>query len=60
MILQACESAAKEAGFLSAELTATLTGVKLFRVRGFVPAGEIRIPLANGELLPVVRMTKQL
>lgn len=60
LILRACESAAKEAGFRCAELTATLTGTKLFRVHGFVPAEEIRIPLENGELLPVVRMTKQL
>lgn len=60
LIMHACESAAKEAGFRSAELTATLTGTRLFRVHGFVPAEEIQIPLGNGELLPVVRMTKQL
>jgi len=60
LILHACESAAKEAGFHSAELTATLTGTKLFRVHGFQPAEEILIPLANGENLPVLRMTKQL
>jgi GNAT superfamily N-acetyltransferase len=60
MILEACESAAKAAGFVRAELTATLTGVKLFGVRGYVPAGEIQIPLNNGEILPVIRMTKQL
>jgi N-acetylglutamate synthase-like GNAT family acetyltransferase len=60
LILQTCESAAKAAGFHTAELTATLTGTKLFRVHGFLPAEEIRVPLANGEMLPVLRMTKQL
>jgi GNAT superfamily N-acetyltransferase len=59
-ILRACEAAAKAAGFRRVELTATLTGVKLFRVQGFVPAEEIRIALKNGEILPVVRMTKEL
>jgi N-acetylglutamate synthase-like GNAT family acetyltransferase len=59
-ILRACESAARAAGFQRAELTATLTGVKLFRVHGFVPAGELQIPLKNGALLPVMRMTKAL
>jgi N-acetylglutamate synthase-like GNAT family acetyltransferase len=60
LILKACEAAAKAAGFRSAELTATLTGAKLFRVHGFVPSGEIRIPLGNGELLPLIRMRKPL
>jgi GNAT superfamily N-acetyltransferase len=59
-ILRACEAAAMEAGFQRVELTATLTGMKLFRVHGFEPAGELRIPLKNGEMLPVVRMTKAL
>lgn len=59
-ILKSCEAAAKAAGFERAELTATLTGVKLFRVHGYVPAGEIRIALENGETLPVMRMTKHL
>jgi GNAT superfamily N-acetyltransferase len=59
LILNACESAAKDAGFLRAELTATLTGVKLFRVHGFVPAEEIEIILGDGQLLPVLRMTKR-
>jgi GNAT superfamily N-acetyltransferase len=60
LILRACEAAAKAAGFRRAELTATLTGAKLFRIHGFVPAEEIRIPLSNGEFLPVLRMTKAL
>jgi GNAT superfamily N-acetyltransferase len=60
LILQACEAAARNAGFQRAELTATLTGTRLFRVHGFVPSEEIQIQLENGEVLPVVRMTKDL
>ena len=59
-ILEACESAARKAGFRRAELTATLTGKKLFGARGFAPEDEIEIELGNGEILPVVRMTKTL
>jgi GNAT superfamily N-acetyltransferase len=60
LILTTCEAAARAAGFSRAELTATLTGIKLFRVRGYVPEEEILIPLPNGEQLPVLRMTKRL
>lgn len=60
LILKACEAAAKAAGFRRAELTATLTGAKLFRVHGFVSCEEIELPLRNGELLPLVRMEKRL
>ncbi len=59
-ILKTCEDAAKSAGFTRAEMGATLTGVKLFQVRGYAPLESIEIPLENGASLPVVRMTKQL
>jgi N-acetylglutamate synthase-like GNAT family acetyltransferase len=59
-ILETCEAAAKSAGFTRAEMGATLTGVKLFQVRGYVPIESIEIPLQNGASLPVVRMAKQL
>jgi GNAT superfamily N-acetyltransferase len=59
-ILETCESAVKAEGFSRAEVGATLTGVKLFQVRGYVPLGSIEIPLENGASLPVVRMAKQL
>ena len=58
IILTACESAAIEAGFRSFELGATLTGERLFRARGYVPIERIEAPLANGESLPVIRMSK--
>ena len=57
-ILQACEDAARAAGFTRYEMGATLTGAKLFRARGYVPVKAIVIPLNNGETLPVIHMEK--
>jgi GNAT superfamily N-acetyltransferase len=59
LILETCENAAKAAGFQRFEMGATLTGVKLFRARGYVAQENLKVPLPNGELLPVVRMSKQ-
>ena len=59
-ILKTCEDAAKSAGFTRVEMGATLTGVKLFQVRGYVPVESIEIPLENGATLPVLRMSKEL
>ncbi|HWX54644.1 MAG TPA: GNAT family N-acetyltransferase [Verrucomicrobiae bacterium] len=59
MILEACESAARAAGFTRLEMGATLTGVPFYQARGYVVLEEIQIPLGNGELFPVVRMAKR-
>jgi N-acetylglutamate synthase-like GNAT family acetyltransferase len=59
-ILKACEAGAKSAGFERAELTATLTGAKLFRTHGYTVVEEIRLPLENGEALDLLRMMKHL
>ena len=59
LILQTCEHAAKSAGFHRFEMGATLTGVKLFRARGYEALENLKVPLPNGEFLPVVRMSKQ-
>ena len=59
MILQACEDAARAAGFTRYEMGATLTGAKLFGVKGYVAVKPISIPLVNGEMLPVIHMEKQ-
>src|SRR3989440_8103381 len=59
MILQACEDAARAAGFTRYEMAATLTGAKLFGVKGYVRVRLISIPLMNGESLPVIHMEKQ-
>ena len=59
MILQACEEAARAAGFSRYEMGATLTGAKLFGVKGYAPLKQISIPLCNGEMLPVIHMEKR-
>ena len=58
-ILQACEEAAHAAGFTRYEMGATLTGVKLFNAKGYVPVKPISISLNNGETLPVIHMEKR-
>lgn len=58
-ILEACEAGAREAGFASFEMGATLTGAKLFAARGYVPVEKIEVPLKKGLTLPVIHMTKR-
>jgi GNAT superfamily N-acetyltransferase len=59
LILDTCENAARAAGFQRFEMGATLTGVRLFQARGYVTQENLKVPLPNGEFLPVVRMSKQ-
>ena len=59
-ILELCEQAARAEGFSRAEMGATLTGVPLYRHHGYAEAGRVDLPLANGEVLPIVKMTKHL
>jgi GNAT superfamily N-acetyltransferase len=59
-ILEACEAAARDAGFRRLELAATLTGLPFYAVRGYHEVERIDVALANGETLPVVRMAKGL
>lgn len=60
LLLQACEAAAAEAGLGRCEMGATLTGVALYRAHGYRETERIAAPLANGETLAIVRMSKQL
>jgi len=57
-ILEACESAARAAGFSRFEMGATLTGVPLYLARGYQVRERIEVPLRNGHTLPVLRMAK--
>ena len=57
-ILQACEQAARAAGFRRYEMGATLTGVPLYEAKGYKAIDSVEIPLSNGEFLKVVRMAK--
>ena len=60
MLLQHCEDAARQHGFLHAEMGSTLTGLALYRLKGYVEVGRVDVPLPNGETLAIVRMNKQL
>src|SRR5712675_284095 len=57
-ILEACESAARAAGFSRFEMGATLTGVPLYLARGYHILERFEVPLHNGAALPIVRMAK--
>lgn len=58
-ILDACESEARAAGFKQFEMGATLTGVKLFQERGYVPMKKIEISIGEGLTLPILHMIKR-
>jgi N-acetylglutamate synthase-like GNAT family acetyltransferase len=60
IILDACESAAKEAGFGRLEMGATLTGVPFYRARGYEELEQIQVPLKDGLSLPIIRLAKSL
>jgi GNAT superfamily N-acetyltransferase len=60
LILEACENAAIAAGFARFEMGATLTGVPLYRVRGYTALENLAVPLGDGLSLPIVRMEKRL
>jgi len=57
-ILELCENAAGAEGFTRFEMGATLTGVRLYARHGYFEVERLGMPLANGESLPIVRMTK--
>lgn len=60
VILTTCENAARDAGFKRCEMGATLTGVPMYRARGYEELENLKVPLGNGEALPIVRMGKSI
>ena len=60
LILEACESAARDAGFTRLEMGATLSGVAFYRAKGYAELESLEVALANGEALAIVRMAKEL
>jgi len=58
LLLDACEAAARAAGFTRFEMGATLTGVKLFQKRGYVAMERLEVPLEGDITLPVIHMVK--
>ncbi|WP_199554820.1 GNAT family N-acetyltransferase [Sandaracinobacteroides hominis] len=59
-LLDACEDAARGAGFTHAEMVATLAGERLYSRRGWVIDRSYTETLPGGVQLPVIRMTKRL
>lgn len=58
LLLKHCEQAARDAGFRCFEMGSTLTGVRLYSLRGYREIERVAVPLPNGEVLPVIRMHK--
>ena len=58
MLLNHCEQAAAAEGFTRFEMGATLTGVPLYRARGYFEIERVDVPLPNGLTLPIMRMAK--
>ena len=59
LILEACEDAARQAGFTRLEMGATLSGVAFYRAKGYAALENLQVSLSNGEMLPIVRMAKE-
>jgi GNAT superfamily N-acetyltransferase len=58
MVLRCVEDAARAAGFTRYAMGSTMTGVALYTLKGYVPGELVQVPLANGETLPILMMTK--
>jgi len=59
LILAHVEAEAAAAGFRRFEMGSTLTGVPLYKLKGYVEVERIAVPLTNGEVLPVVKMVRE-
>ena len=59
-LYEACASAARAHGFRALELGATLPGVPLYEALGFVELQRLEHPMPDGEVLPLVRMRREL
>ncbi|HEY6641376.1 GNAT family N-acetyltransferase [Povalibacter sp.] len=57
-ILDACEKAARAYGFNRFEMMATLPGVRLYQMCGYVALEHVNHPLEPGLSIPFVRMGK--
>jgi len=59
-ILEACEREARAHGFTSAEMMATLPGVKLYAVRGYTGDEQISVPIGENIDIICIKMRKEL
>lgn len=59
-ILRHCEEAIRAAGFTRIIMAATLTGEPLYAVHGYIFEERYEVPLRDGVMLPIIRMSKVL
>ena len=60
LILQLCETAARDEGFRSVELVATAAGEPLYAACGYSVLERIDVPTSRGVTVPCARMVKGL
>jgi GNAT superfamily N-acetyltransferase len=60
LLLERCESEARARGFTSAELLATLPGVRLYAARGYSGGQRVCFDVGSGEIIEFVPMQKTL
>ena len=60
MLLDRCESEARQQGFSAVELMATLPGVKLYAARGYLGTEIVRYDVGQGEVIEFIPMRKTL
>ena len=60
LLLERCEREAAAQGYTAVELMATLSGVKLYRARGYCGTAVTRYDVGGGESIDFVAMRKQL
>ena len=59
LLLSASEDAARAAGFCRFEMASTLTGLSLYRLRGYRDMERIRVPVGRGLSIDVIRMVRR-
>ena len=59
LILELCETAARDEGFVHAELMATMAGVPLYRACGYLAVADVS-DATGGTPVPLTRMRKRL
>ena len=59
-ILDKCEAEAKSLGFRTAEMMATLPGVRLYAVCGYAGDEEVKVPVGENVDIVCIRMRKNL
>lgn len=57
-IIRTCEATARDYGFTTLEMGATLPGVPLYQAMGYQPIERIDETLPDGEVLGIVKMRK--